>query len=312
MASAKSKAAPELRAIKWCSLFTVIYILVIFLMPDSKASLHSYDVSSVDYNAASLIVAVPSIIVWFVSFIGYTKLRSYASLISKTNEGPHFDRLSTGTTWLAWSLPLMSIFNHTTSGVAHKVASFHATSIILNNYFDMILTFISFAIIGSAVHGIIMSNKKETKALSSKLIMVVFIVLGLSYCYLTLRAFDLSSLSSTQNPYKLPAWLMIVSVIIPYMYAWFVGLLASYQLTLAAKNTTGILYRRALYYIVGGLIAIILAAIAVQYLNGVIPSTGHFVLNYKSFVVITFRVVSGLGFISLATGANRLKKIEEV
>jgi hypothetical protein len=298
MASAKSKAAPELRAIKWCSLLTVIYILVIFLMPDSQASLNSYKVSSIDYNAASLVVAVPSIIVWFVAFLGYTKL--------------HFDRLATGTAWLAWSLPLMSIFNRLSDGIAHRAISFHATSIILNNYFDMVLSLISFAIIGSAVHGIIMSNKRELKATKAKMIMTIFILLGISYCFLTLKAFNLRSISSTYNPYYLPAWLMIISVIIPYMYAWFVGLLAAYQLTLSAKNTKGILYRRALFYIVGGLIAIILSAIAVQYLDGVIPSNGHFVLNYKSFAVIAIRVIGGLGFITLAIGANRLKKIEEV
>jgi hypothetical protein len=278
----------------------------------SQASLNSYKVSSIDYNAASLVVAVPSIIVWFVAFLGYTKLRSYALLISTTNEGPHFDRLATGTAWLAWSLPLMSIFNRLSDGIAHRAISFHATSIILNNYFDMVLSLISFAIIGSAVHGIIMSNKRELKATKAKMIMTIFILLGISYCFLTLKAFNLRSISSTYNPYYLPAWLMIISVIIPYMYAWFVGLLAAYQLTLSAKNTKGILYRRALFYIVGGLIAIILSAIAVQYLDGVIPSNGHFVLNYKSFAVIAIRVIGGLGFITLAIGANRLKKIEEV
>src|SRR5205807_891103 len=98
----------------------------------------------------------------------------------------------------------------------------------------------------------------------------------------------------------------------PYLYVWFVGLLAAYEITLFSRVTSGVLYRRALRLLAGGLIAVIVSAIAIQYLNGLLPSSGHVVLNYKLLLVWLCRIISGAGFVMITIGASRLKSIEEV
>lgn len=308
----KTSARPVLRAMQWCSGLTIIYVAVIFLLPNSSSSLMSMHLDSIDFNVVTLIAAIPSIIVWFIAFWGYTKLRAYAQAIKKTKEGPHFNRLATGITWLAWSLPITAIISHTLDGIANKHVNFHPSAIIISNYADMLLPLIAFIIIASAAKGILGSTGVDLGKISARIIMVVFVIAGVSYCSLTLRAFDLTSLSSTDNPYFLPAWLMVLTLIIPFLYSWFIGLLAAYEITLSAYQTKGILYKRALFFLVAGLVAIIVSSIIVQYLNSVLPSTGHLVINYKTLVVIGFRVIDGIGFILLTIGANRLKKIEEV
>jgi hypothetical protein len=110
----------------------------------------------------------------------------------------------------------------------------------------------------------------------------------------------------------LPAWLMIVSVIVPYLYAWCIGLLAAYEIMVFSVNVRGLLYRRALLFLVIGLVAVILSSIAYQYVNSVVPRTGELVFNYKLLLTLAIRIVSGIGFFVLAIGASRLKKIEEV
>jgi hypothetical protein len=142
--------------------------------------------------------------------------------------------------------------------------------------------------------------------------MVFFLVAGVLYCYLIFRHLDLTSLSSASNSYFLPIWLIVVSVIIPYLYAWFSGLLAAYEINLFGNHTDGFLYRRALRLLVAGLTAIILSFIALQYISSVEPSKGHLVLGYRLVLIIIFRIVGGGGFLLLAMGADRLKKIEEV
>ena len=98
---------------------------------------------------------------------------------------------------------------------------------------------------------------------------------------------------------------MIVSVIIPYLYAWFIGLLAAYEILQFSVNTPGLLYRRALLYLVTGLVAVIVSSIALQYINSVVlPRTGDLLFNYKLLLTLVVRVVSGIGFFVMAIGAT--------
>jgi hypothetical protein len=132
------------------------------------------------------------------------------------------------------------------------------------------------------------------------------------YCYLTFRQFNPGSLGSTHNPYFLPIWLLLLTVIIPYLYAWFVGLLAAYEITSYSQQVRGVLYKQALHLLVGGLVAVIAGSILLQYISSVDPSPGHLVLDYRLLLVVLFRIVIGIGFVLIAAGANRLKRIEEV
>jgi hypothetical protein len=61
-----------------------------------------------------------------------------------------------------------------------------------------------------------------------------------------------------------------------------------------------------------GLAAIIISFIVVQYLSAIWPSSTHLVFNYHLVFTTAFRIIGGLGFISIAVGASKLKMFEEV
>jgi hypothetical protein len=105
---------------------------------------------------------------------------------------------------------------------------------------------------------------------------------------------------------------MVLSVIVPYLYAWFVGLLAAYEITLFSKHIKGVLYRQALGLLAAGLITIIASFIALQYLNGIQPRVGYLLINYQLVLSSIFRIIGAGGFVMLTIGAARLKKIEDV
>jgi hypothetical protein len=297
---------------RWCSLLTLIYILGVLLLPYSQLSLHAYDISSVEYRLAVLLVNLPVIGVWFVAFWGYAKLKQYAFAIRKTKDGRHFEKLAYGSSWLAWSLPLTAVSSRIFSSIGDANTSLHPAAVIVNNYISLILSLIAFLIISEASKSLLGSRKLDLKPASVRTIMAIFIIGGVLYCFMTLRAFDSSSQMSTKNPYFLPAWLMIVSVIIPYLFTWFIGMLAVYEITVYSRSVKGILYKRALTYITLGLTAILLSFIATQYLSNVWHTPHHLIFDSRLVIITLFRVVGGLGFISMASGANRLKKIEEV
>jgi hypothetical protein len=312
MANNRQTAQLTTQALQRAAGLVLVYVLLILLLPASHATIRAYHLSTLEYHTILFAVTLPSMLAWLAAFFGYAKLRQYVYSIRKTPEGAYFDKLATGCAWLAWSLPLAAILSLLLSGLANQWPSFYPTSIILSNYLNLLFPLIAFSIIGIASRGLVNQSKLKFSLTSVRVIMVLFLIVGVLYCYLTFKHFDLTSLGSTHNPYFLPIWLMVLSVIIPYLYAWFVGLLAAYEITLFSQEADGVLYRQALRLLVLGLIVVIASSIALQYMSGIRPRVGHLIFGYQIVVTSIFRLIGGGGFVLLAMGASRLKKIEEV
>lgn len=312
MKTAKETNRPTSRALQQYVSLAILYTVLIFILPANSVTEQLYHFSVFEYRVVMFAIALPSLLVWLAAFIGYAKLREYAFAIRKTPEGIYFDQLAEGCMWLAWSLPISTIVPALLNAVANRHPGFHSSAIIISNYTSLILPLIGFSMIASASRGLLGNVKTKLSLANARLIILGFLILGVLYCFLTFSRFDLNSLGSTDNPYFLPAWLMVVTVTVPYLYAWFMGILAVYEITLFSKQVRGVLYRQALGLLVGGLLAVILSSVALQYINSVEPRVGHLVLNYKIVLVSLFRIIGGAGFILLAVGASRLKKIEEV
>lgn len=312
MTSNRQVAQLASKYLQRATLLVIVYVGLIFLLPANRDVMHAYHLSSLQYRFILLAVTLPELIAWLVAFEGYARLRQYVHAIRKTKEGRHFDKLATGSAWLAWSLPLPVILALLLNALASAWLAFYPASVIIGNYFNLLLPLVAFSLIGGAARGLVNNAKIRFSLSGARTIMLIFLVAGVSYCYFTFRHFDPDSLGSSHNPYFLPIWLMILTVIIPYLYAWFAGLLGAYEITLFSKQTTGVLYRQALRLLASGLVVIIVSSIAVQYMNSIQPLVGHLVINYQLVLTSIFRVIEAGGFILMALGASRLMRIEEV
>jgi hypothetical protein len=263
---------------------------------------------SLQYRIVRLAVSIPGMLAWLAAFVGYGMLRQYNAAIKHTPESPHFERLTKGVGWLAWSVPVSVIV----ALVLRSLADTNALAIVIINYVSLLLPLVAFSLIGAATRGLIGVSKLNLNLSNARLIVLVFLMLGVTYCWFTFRQFSPSSPGSTDNPYFLPAWLVVLTVIVPYLYAWFTGLLAAYEIALYSKQMSGVLYRQALRLLAGGLIIVIGGLIGLQYLSAVQLLAGHLILDYRVLLVWLFRLTTVAGFIMLAAGAARLKRIEEV
>lgn len=291
---------------------SLLYTLLIIALPANTLTMQVHTLSSLEYKIISFAIAIPSIIVWLAAFIGYEKLYDYARSIRKSSEGESFHTLARGVKWLAWSLPIPVIVATILNAIANTWPDFKPAAIIISNYTALILPLIGFTFIASASRALITKVGISFNTLSMQTISFVFVTIGVLYCYLTFSQLDLSSIGASNNPYYLPVWLMVLTVIIPYLYSWFLGLLAAYEITLFSRQAKGLLYRRGLHLLVGGLVTVIISAIALQYIGTASPRVGYLELNYKLVLILLFRLLGGVGFVMLIMGAVRLKKIEEV
>lgn len=293
-------------------MFTGLYFLLAIFMPPVNETMVAYHLNPLQYHVLLFVVILPIIPIWFAAFYGYDKLRAYADSIKKTAEGEDFAQLAAGAGWLAYSLPIPAIISIILKTSANYHAGFHPAAIIISNYLNLLLPLIAFSILSNSARALTTHANMRIAIGQAKGMIIAFVTLGVLFCYFTFRHFNLISLNSVDNAYYLPVWLAVMSIIIPYLYAWFIGLLAAYEITLFAKQTRGLIYRQALSYLGYGVAAVIISSIALQYLLSLAPKNSSLSLNYLLAGVYIIQIIAALGYSLIAFGATRLKKIEEV
>jgi uncharacterized membrane protein YwzB len=171
---------------------------------------------------------------------------------------------------------------------------------------------IGFTILGYSTRRLSKLAKTKIDSKVTNIIGATFILLGLIYGYFILRGINLDSIISAENVYFLPIWIIVLSIIIPYLYSWFVGLLAAFEMILFAKHSKGLLYRQALSYVGYGIATVIISSIFVQFLDSVFTLTGDLSINYVFVTAYLAEIILASGFVLIAIGSNKLKRIEEV
>lgn len=292
--------------------FVFVYVCLIFALPANKMVMSHYNFTSEQYHIVLFLVLLPYMLVWAAAFYGYAKLAQYAALISTTQEGSDFANITRGSMWLAYGLPIPALVAICLNSIANSHPAFLPSALIIVNYLSLIIPLVAYTYIRKGTHGLTERTKTRFTMANARTIVTIFILLGVAFCFFTFRRLDLDSLGSSANPYHLPAWLMIVSLLIPYLYAWFSGLIAAYEMVLFSRQVQGVFYRQAMRLLAGGLLGVIASGVGLQYLRTVVPRTGSLGLNASLLITNVIYLIMALGFALLIVGAAKLIKIEEV
>lgn len=298
--------------IKPILLLIPLYVGLIFILPANKTVLSNYSLESFQYHILYLAVAFPYMLVWLAAFFAFARLQQYTNVLKETPEGVDFQYITKGIKYLAYGLPLVAIMSICLNSIGNNISELKAASIITVNYLSLVVPLIAYSSMRKGTHGLIERTKLRFSLNDMRTIVIALVFIGVGYCYFTFRKLNLESIGSADNPYYLPAWLMITTVIIPYLYAWFSGLLAAYELVIFGRQVQGVLYRQAVRWVASGMVAVVAGGIGLQYLRTVIPRTGHLSINTAVLFAFTAYTILIVGFILLIIGVSKLKKIEEV
>ncbi len=296
------------------ALMALLYICLTLFTPTDAAVLTKYHLSPTQAKTLSLAVAIPIMAIWFIAFYGFVHLRAYVQVIRKTEDGKHLKTLSRGIFWLAISLPVNSIVASYMSYLAYRHPSAIPATIILTNYVRLLLAIVSLYWIFQGAKGLASMLPGNSEVMHRDDARTGFIVLGLVFAYITLNNPARRSPVGTppRAAYYLPDILIILTIIIPYLWVWFRGLIAAFYLHFYKQKVKGMLYKSGLGYIANGLIFIIASSIAVQFVVSISSLWRDATLQFILIILYLLIVLIGLGFFLVAVGAKRLKKIEEV
>ena len=136
---------------------------------------------------------------------------------------------------------------------------------------------------------------------------LILIVAGLAYGYLVASARE-----SIYTIYHMPVMLVLLTLAIPYIFSWYLGLLAVFDLHRYSKTVKGLIYRKSWNTLAYGITSIVVFSIILQYISAVSAKLANLPLIW--LLVITYSLISlvGISYVFVALGANRLTKIEEV
>jgi hypothetical protein len=112
--------------------------------------------------------------------------------------------------------------------------------------------------------------------------------------------------------YHMSIWLILTTLAAPYIFMWFTGLPATYELYRYSRKVRGIVYRKSWGLLAFGIGWLIVVSIGLQYLSTVTGRLGNLSIYWLLIIIYSLLLVLCIGFILIATGTRKLRKIEEV
>lgn len=296
----------SLTPMKWFVVLVIIAVGVALGLPPDPQAVRDLHTSPLAYRLAVALLLVPYVLIWYMGFYAYAKLKEYSDTIKNTSDGEAFRKLTLGMGVLAFSLIVPTILSLVSTNIAAHNHGFKNASIIINNYLTLYPGLVSFLLIFNGTRPLVRTLKDWGKYVDIRWHAPWFLLLGIVFSYLTIHNHYRS------QQYHLGVPLLITTIIVPYVYAWLVGLLAAYELNLYAKRVRGTIYKRAMRLLSRGLAVAITGSIAIQFVNVTLLQSVRDDLGALLLVdyVLILIVLGGLLLISL--GTRKLKKIEEV
>ncbi|MDB5163456.1 MAG: hypothetical protein JWS12_73 [Candidatus Saccharibacteria bacterium] len=286
-----------------------LYAGLTVLLPPDPILYSRYHLTDAGIRFINLSFVLPIIGIWCVAFYGALQVKHYALLIKNTADGKPLDKLADGLVILVSSSPLTSSLASFSNYIGRVHPRFQPTGRIISNYIGAIVIFIAFWLISNAASSLSGQVKKKSSPLEQQYWVFGFIVLSTIYCFLLITQ---RAPSEPHDPYFLPNWLLLMTLAIPYLYIWYRGLLAAYNLLFYQKKVKGSLYKQGLSHLAKGLVSVIAISILIQLLTTASVRLNRLKLTPILIIVYILLILYAIAYGYIAKGANRLKKIEEV
>lgn len=291
---------------------TLIYACISYFGPIDKAAITKYNISTAAIRNLSLTIIIPMIAIWCSAFYGFSRVKHYAKAVSQTDEGPAFTRIAQGLGVLAFSLPINAIVTSTINGILVNHQSYVIPLTIIKNYWTIVLPLIAFSLIfrGSLHLSEKVRRRKDAAPYKQEIWTFGVILMTSLFTWLVIArpADDRTPL----NVYQLPDWLIVLTLIVPYLYTWLRGIFSTYYIGYYQQNVKGSIYRSSLKRLSTGIFVVVCVNILIQVIISVSARLFRLHLTPLLLIVYLLIVMYAVGFGLIASGAKKLKKIEDV
>lgn len=294
-------------------LLALFYLLQSVFASVDRASTAQYHISVLNVRLLGLAIGIPYVIIWMIALTGCLRLKSYADAIKNEKDGQAFLRIAYGLFLLVIWLPIQAILGI----IANVIYRFHPQYSALitraENYVELIILFLGFYLVyvGSQKLLSFISRLQLTANLSIVLLYIAFSVI---YTFLVFHdpARTVPTGSVKHATYYLHDWLIAVTIVIPRLVYWFLGIQAAYNIYLFEKKVKGRIYKDGLHTLAIGILGIIFSTVLLRCLQSVTTTLVKFSLEWLLILIYILLIVMCVAYVYLAKGSRKLQKLEEI
>jgi len=288
-------------------------VLSLTIKPDA-ATLAHYGLSETQARVINIAVIVPYVIIWYVAFFGFIRIKQYVYLIHDNRDGKALKVISDGLMFLAISLPASAILANLKTTISNHDGALIQSTTILYNYVTLAIVLVGAWFVAYGARRLVRTLNQKSYSKTQLLIMGVFVIFCVLYTYVTLTdpARRTPGELTGTAAYYLPDFLVFSTIVIPYIFLWFLGLQAAYYLHVYRRNVAGVLYRNALGFVSSGIAFVVVSFMILRLLVSMSSFLSGLTLKYLLAFIYVLLIIIGTGYVLIAIGAKKLKKIEEV
>jgi hypothetical protein len=285
----------------------VVYVALQLMAPTNAQNI--YHIHPAEITILQLTYLIPLLIIWLVAVYGASAFKHYADLLGNSKEGKAMHLIANALYWTIAYLVVASIFGSLLPFYTNSPG--FAGLIILRDHLSALLTLVAFLLFYRGANLLRMVAKFETWTAQT------FVILGLYLAFAAVLIWRFSLVSpSTAGTMShsalqyVPSSVLLFTLLLPYLVAWFLGILAAVNLSKYAMVVKGVLYRKALGDLVKGIWSVVVFSIIVQILT--LLSRALALLPLGSVLVLIYLIVLlyALGFVFVRAGAVKLARIE--
>jgi hypothetical protein len=313
---------PLLRLDRWQSRWIYAVVIGLWLAylglslyaPISPGA-QSLHISAMVLAWVKITVALFYLFVWLGGSYSVLTIESYTRSLTDGPDQQAFDYIKTGIFILISTLILAVLLGSIRSYLPNQ-ASWNPAFVIVTNYLNVLPEVLAFLYFFIGIR--LLSHQAQPEPLSLRSYFFYSLPLFLlAYLWLEI-IFSNSTRMVATSPmttatYYLPDSLLILTIVLPSILGWILGLAATTRLYNFHHKVNGTLYRQALSSLVFGFVSVVIASILFEALQAL---GSHRLLDFglqKLLVMIyLFILVQGVGYFLMARGARRLHKIEIV
>lgn len=286
------------------------YVILGFVLPTDPQTLSKHGLTELGARLLNLSVVIPISLIYLSALYGFVHVNNYANKVLKTKEGQYFKRLAEGLALLVFSLPVSSLLSSFRSYLRHVQPDLFPTISILRNYLILALVFAAMFLIAKGAQGLYgtLKSQKETMQQLSFYGIIAPVLLASVYTWLVVSQ---NYSTAGGGPYFLPEWLIVLTIIVPYVFVWCLGIRAAAHLFAYQVGVKGVIYKRAIKNLAVGIAVIILISILVQGITSLNLILSRLDLTPLLVIVYFLIALYVVGYGLVARGAKKLKQIEE-
>jgi hypothetical protein len=291
----------------WYAAFVVALTLLTLLPAPSPATLIRFHLTPTSLRLLDVTFLIAEFAIWFAAFYGYTQLSRYSRLTHSGKESTQIAKLARGLLLLSIGLPITALLSAILSIIAAHNPGFAAPSVIINNYAGVVFPLLAMLWLSIGARGLGGLARTRPRFWLSNAVVLATIILGVVFCCLVVLGHKQLRLMYHMSPQ-----LVMLTLGIPYMYTWFLGLYSASELQAYSRKVAGVVYRKAWGLMISGVLGFIFLSIILQYLSTLATWLASLTLYEVLALLYVLLSLFIIAFILFALGAKKLMKIEEV